>query len=129
MNRICKQYISEVKTFFPIIGKDERTYIAKLITNVDNFCDEDDITTKEELYKRYGLPNDVVNDYYSTIDSEKIIKRIRISKYVKCSMIILLLLAFVATSYYCFTLHHAYKQFTSQEVIIFDEVIEWKEHK
>ena len=56
MNKICKTYISEVKAFFPILGKDERSYISKLRTNVDDFCDEANISTKEELYEQYGMP-------------------------------------------------------------------------
>ena len=52
VNKICKTYISEVKAFFPILGKDERSYISKLRTNVDDFCDEANISTKEELYKQ-----------------------------------------------------------------------------
>lgn len=124
MNKICKQYISEVKTFFPIMGNVEKDYIAKLRTNVDNFCDEADISTKEELYKQYGLPNNVANDYYSTVETEEIIKRIHISKYVKYSIIILLVLAVLATSVYCITLQHIYQTAYREEAIFVNEVIE-----
>ena len=95
MNKICKTYISEVKAFFPILGKDEKAYISKLKTNVDNFCDEANISTKEELYKQYGMPIDVVHEYYSSSDTESIIKRIQLTKYIKRFCLIVLVLSII----------------------------------
>lgn len=123
MNKICKQYISEVKTFFPIIGKDERDYISKLKTNVDDFCDEVDIYTKDDLYKQYGLPNDIVNDYYSTIETEKIIKRIRLSKHIKRSIVVLLVLAVITTSFYYISLYKAYDVFANEKIVTHNEEV------
>ena len=49
MNKICKQYISEVKSFFPIMGKSEKRYVTKLKANIESYCEDEEITTKEEL--------------------------------------------------------------------------------
>ena len=121
--KICKQYISEVKTFFPIIGKDERDYISKLKTNVDDFCDEANISTKEELYKQYGMPIDVVHDYYSSADAESIIKRIRLTKYITRAIIVLLFLALVSTSFYCVNLYSEHQEAFNENIIFSDDEI------
>lgn len=118
MNKKCKTYISEVKAFFPILGKDERTYISKLRTNVDDFCDEANISTKEELYKQYGMPIDVVHDYYSSADTESIIKRIQLTKYIKRVLIGLLVLALFSVAVYSFYLYKDYKM-VSDEIVTF----------
>ena len=55
MNKICKQYISEVKSFFPIMGKSEKRYVTKLKANIESYCEDEEITTKEELYEKYGF--------------------------------------------------------------------------
>lgn len=110
-SKISKQYISEVKTLFPLIGKSERNYIKKLKTNVESCCDENNITTKQELYDCYGLPNDVVNDYYSSVDTEYLIRKIRISKYLKMIVAIVLTVAVFATSIYCVKLYKGYQSY------------------
>ena len=124
MNKICKTYISEVKAFFPILGKDEKAYISKLKTNVDNFCDEANISTKEELYKQYGMPIDVVHEYYSSIDTESIIKRIRLTKYIKRAIFLLLALSTLATITYCTIFYHDHKIVSNEEAVFIEQTIE-----
>ncbi len=127
MNRICKQYIEDVKSLFPLIGKDERKYINKLKTEIEDFFDDSRLNAKEDLYKSYALPTDVVNNYYSTISTEDLIKKIRISKYIKRFLIVLTAVVLIIISILStmFVLDH---QITSrQEVIITEEIIEWKE--
>lgn len=124
MNNICKQYISEIKAFFPIIGKSERSYLAKLKTNIKNYCDETGITSKEELYKNYGLPNEVVSNYYSTVDTEYVIKKIRTSKHIRIFIVVLLALAVVATTAYCINLYSTNKIFTDQTAVLIEQMIE-----
>ena len=47
------------------MGKSEKRYVTKLKANIESYCEDEEITTKEELYEKYGLPNNVVNDYFS----------------------------------------------------------------
>ena len=117
MNIICKTYISEVKAFFPILGKDERSYISKLRTNVDDFCDEAHISTKEELYKQYGMPIDIVHEYYSSVDTDKIISRIFLSKWIKRCLVIILILTVIASICYCLIMFQAYNKYKDEIVV------------
>lgn len=127
MNKVCKQYIEDVKSLFPIMGKNERKYINKLKTDIEDFFEDSRLKTKEDLYKSYALPNDVVNNYYSSISTEDLIKKIKISKYIKRFLIILTVVVLIVVSILStmFVFDH---QITSrQEVIITEEIIEWKE--
>ena len=54
MNKLCKEYINEIKAMFPVKGKEERKYIKNLSKDIEDYCEEADATTKEELYKNYG---------------------------------------------------------------------------
>ena len=83
MNKICKQYISDVKNLFPIIGKNEKRYIKGLETELHNYCIEENITDKKELCQKYGMPNEILNNYYRNVSIDDIIKKIRIMKYIK----------------------------------------------
>lgn len=124
MNKICKQYISEIKAFFPIMGKDEKKYIAKLKNNIESYCDEAGIATKEELYKNYGFPNNVVNDYYSSLDTDYIVKKIKLSKYIKALVSVILILLIVVTSVFCAFWYQNHQMYLREEAIIAESVIE-----
>ena len=101
MNKLCKQYIKDVKSFFPIIGKEEHKYIKKLTNDVENFCEEEDNISKDDLCQTFGNPNSIASTYYASMDIELLIKRVRFSQYVKRITSILLFTAFIAASAYC----------------------------
>lgn len=124
MNKICKQYISEVKTLFPIMGKSEKRYIAKLKANIESYCEETDITTKKELYEKYGLPNNVVNDYFSAADTEYIVKKIKTSKYIKAFISVILIILIIVTSVFCTFWYQNHQMFLREEAVIHEDIIE-----
>lgn len=93
MNKIYKQYIKQVKTLFPIMGKKERTYIKNLTSNLEDFCEEESIQSLDELYSQFGDPTDTLNNYFSSLDTSDMIKRIGISKWIKRLTLYLLILA------------------------------------
>lgn len=83
MDELCQQYISNVKVFFPIMGKKEKEYLRKLSTSVEECCEEKAITTVEELYDEIGSPGDVFNTYFSQQNMSQVIRRIRLVKWIK----------------------------------------------
>ena len=80
MTKLCKQYLADVKAFFPIMGKPERTYLAKLAENVDDYCIEEKTTTIEEIYDGFGHPSEVASTYLTSVDTSYLIKRIQMTK-------------------------------------------------
>ena len=80
MNKICKEYISDAKKFFPIMGKNERGYLRGIISELEDCIERESITTKQELYVKYRQPYDLANDYYSRFETDEIVKKIRIAK-------------------------------------------------
>lgn len=117
MNKLCKEYVSEIKALFPIRRKPERDYIKKIMADVENYCEEAEVTTKEELYENYGKPNDVVNSYLDSVDTEYIAKQITITRFIKTAVAVLLVLATVTTSIFCITVYSEYQHFKRQEVV------------
>lgn len=115
MNKICKEYTSEIKALFPIKRKQEREYINKLVSDIEGFCEEANVTTKEDLYTEYGQPNDIVNNYLSTINTAHMVKQIKTARYVKILIIAMLVMATIATSALCITLYSEYQIFKDKE--------------
>lgn len=114
MNKICKQYISEVKALFPIMGKNEKKYIEKLRSTVEDYCEEFNVETKEALYKNYSTPAQVVQDYFESADIDYLVKKVKFSKFIKWTFVILLAAALIGISVYAIMLYHDYQTAMTQ---------------
>ena len=123
MNKICKEYISEIKALFPIKRKPEKEYIKKIAADVADYCEEANVTSKQELYDNYGRPNDVVNNYFATVDTEYVVKEIKTTKFIKSAIAIIIILAMIATSALCITLYAQYQMVKRTEVVMVDQTI------
>lgn len=124
MNKICKEYIKEIKAMFPFKSKRERQYIKSLCIDIDNYCVEEKVTEKKTLYNNYGNPIDVVAEYLNASGIEYIIKKSKISKYIKTLVAIIVALAIIAASVYCVVWYNEYQISLRQEVVICEEIIE-----
>lgn len=123
-NKVCKEYIREIKTIFPVKSKQEREYIKNLSNDIADFCEQQGITSKEELYNNYGSPIDVVSQYFSATGIPYVFKKIRTGKYIKRLIAVVLILALISTVTYCIVLHEDHQITKRQEAVIAEDVIE-----
>lgn len=124
MRKLCKQYISNTKKLFPLIGKPERRYLANLATTIHDYCEEENVTSLNDLYEKFGNPQDVINAYYSTKDINYMLKRISISHLIKRSIIVLLITALIVTGLYCYLLYDAHQVFKQDAIFSEESIIE-----
>ena len=114
MNRLCKQYISQVKLLLPTIGKSEKNYLTTLTSNLEDFCEDTSPQTMDDLYKEFGSPVDTVNSYISTLPTETLIKRIRTSKYIRCLIVALIIMFACITSIFAITYYQSFQVFKQE---------------
>ena len=124
MTKLCKEYIKEVKAMFPVKGKQERKYIKQLRTDVEDYCEESNATTKEELYENYGNPVDVVAEYFSATGVPYVIKKVIISKYIKALVAVIIAVILVLSTMYGVIRWEEHQMLLREEVVIVEEVIE-----
>lgn len=117
MNKICKEYVGEIKTLFPIKKKQEKAYIKKLALDVSGYCFDANITTKQDLYDNYGKPFDVVSNYVSTVDTTYIVKNLRIAKFIRRAIAVILVLATIVTVVHSIYLHHLHQLFEYNKIV------------
>ena len=120
MNRLCKQYISQVKLLLPTIGKSEINYLTTLTSNLEDFCEDTSPQTMDDLYKEFGSPVDTVNSYISTLPTETLIKRIRTSKYIRCLIVTLIIMFACIISIFAITYYQSFQVF-KQEAVYFTD--------
>ena len=116
--------MSQVKTLFPMIGSSERKYLVNLSKTIQDYCLEENVSTLEEIYDGFGRPNEVVNVYVSNIDTCKLIKRIKVTKWIKVGIIILLLISLIGVSVFGITIYKEYKIYQEEQIYFEEEIIE-----
>ena len=103
MNKnLCQQYIKNIKSLFPIMGKSEKKYLQQLSVEI-----EDCLGNKKP----------------QKIEPDTIIKRVRINHWIKRSIIVLLFISLFASLIWGYTTYHTYKVFSEEQVFFEDTVI------
>lgn len=123
-NKLCKTYIKKIKSLFPIMGKSERNYIKTIKINVDDFLADSPNSSIEDIYKEFGNPGDVITSYYETIDTNNIIKRISIFKYIKLLIIVLIVCSLSLTIFYIKVKYDQHKVFMEEQIFSEETIIE-----
>ena len=97
------------------MGNPEKKYLFKLMRSVEDYCDEEHVTTIEELYKGFGSPSDVVSTYLELTDTSLLMKRIRITKWIKRGIVAFLIIALIGVSIYGIKTYKEYKIFKQEQ--------------
>lgn len=123
MNKICKSYIADVKAFFPIKGKPERKYLKHTISDIEGYCEEVDVNSKEDLCINYGDPKTFFDNYMKGMESKDIAKRIKISTAVRRGIAIFLIMAAIAAGIFGIHIYRVNKVLNDLENVRVEEVI------
>lgn len=123
MDKIAKRYTQNAKSFFPIYTSKEKAYIRNLELNIQDYCEDNNIVSLEELYQKYGSPSDVAHTYFTNCDSEYIFKKLHSAKIIKVSIISLVIAAFIALSSYCAVLYSEHQMFVGQQIYFEEDSI------
>ncbi len=124
MNPVVKNYLQHARAMFPILGKAERQYLKKFRDCVQSFAEERPYLTQEDLIQQFGPAEEVFSLYLSECDSDYLVRRIQVAKWVHVAamaFLVALLLAVVTLSIY---LHKTYKVFESQKAVSIEECVE-----
>lgn len=124
MKKLRKQYVHKIKSLFPIIGRPERKYIKTMEINIDDYLSDSPNCTLEGLYQEFGPPEDVLNSYYSMMDTDHIIKRIRIAKYLKALVITLIATLVILASWRFYVSYKSFLIFQEEQMVDVETVIE-----
>lgn len=117
MDKICKAYVSQVKAILPVWSKKEKAFVKKLHNNLYDYCEDNNVTAIDELYKGYGTPQEIVFEYISLMEPEAISKRINTAKYIKILVMGLLILSTILSFVVCTIVFSEYQTYKREEAI------------
>ena len=115
-----KRYYKNVKKLMPIYGKREKEFLNSLEKRLDLLKDCDYNNIVEEL----GEPKDMISTYYQNVDNDDLLKKVNITRFIKVSIIILLVVVSVFCCYRAYIFEKEYDVIKNSKDGYFEEVIE-----
>ena len=115
-------YIKKVKSLFPYVGKNEKNYLNNLRLTLDEYCSSEDISSLSELEEGFGKAEDIVHEYYYSIDIDELIRRLNIRKVIKIAIMILIIIVAAAAIFFAIYIYKEY-QLMEQTSIFLEEII------
>ena len=89
-NSYYSKFYKETKSLFPFFGKSEKAYLRQYQSEIDTYLEEFPDSSYNDMKERIGSPKDVIFSYYDNIENDDLMNKIRISKYFKRVLLIIL---------------------------------------
>ena len=96
MNVYIENYIKQASLFFPVVEKAEKSYLAQLSRSIEDYFAEQEPTTSEAIVEVFGPPQMAVKQYLVSTDTSQLVRRIRVRKYIRFFVAVLLSLCLIA---------------------------------
>ena len=121
---ITQKYLKSVKKLFPIYGKKERQYIKNLQTPLQEYAEEKEDLSYEELTEEFGTPSHVISEYFSEVDDEYLFRQLRVRGYVKKFLIFVVIALFMLIGYRYYLAYQNYENAMEEHMIYEETYIE-----
>ena len=74
MNKEVERYTKYVKKLIPIRSKDKKEFIKLLTEQINEFANEKEHCTYQNIVDEFGTPNEVAGSYIKNLDNNMIMK-------------------------------------------------------
>ena len=88
---VKKRYFYEIKTLFPVLTKQERTFLQKMKEEINDTLSDESVKKPESIedfYSLFGEPYDIVHQYLSEMGKDTFQNVLKLKKLKKCIYII-----------------------------------------
>ena len=107
--KICTKYLNQVKSFFPVITKNEKKFLNNY--PIFDVCPEDQSIALEYLYEEFGKPEEIFSAYLSTVHTDELVRQIKRTKRFKIATVLILLITAATLIGACIKIHNNYNAY------------------
>ncbi len=90
INKDIEKYLSQVKAYLPCKKSDKAVILADIRLAIYEFAENSDIQSIDDIYKRFGTPEEIAKAYLSDAEPNNIKKAINIRKVFVIAVVIAL---------------------------------------
>ncbi|MGF6375155.1 hypothetical protein M2140_000189 [Clostridiales Family XIII bacterium PM5-7] len=100
-----KHYIKDIRGLMPVYSKVEKQYLSFLQERIFDYINENPFCTMENIYKQFGDPKDIMEQYLFSLEHEYIQDKLRVKRKVAivstaCIVVILIIGIVFSVKYY-----------------------------
>jgi hypothetical protein len=84
--KLEKKYINEISALFPLVSKQEKTYLKKMKEIIDDTLSDEAVPPPEKIedfYSLFGEPYEIVHQYLSEMDKDTFQNILKLKKIKK----------------------------------------------
>lgn len=116
------KFVFKVKRLLPLYSKKERRYIKDLKNSITDYSESNPNATIDDVINEYGNPNDIVQDYIGSMDTEKIVQNITKRRIMQRILIVILILLTITMSIFTYYQYLDYLKFKNS-IIVYEETV------
>ena len=98
MNNYINEYIEQAAAYFPVLGKQEKQYLAKMSNSIEDFFGSSEPESLEDIVAEFKMPQNVAKDYISTLDTSSLVHRIYMRSFLRDCIITVLAIAIMTAT-------------------------------
>lgn len=98
MNKDAKRYYKEIKTIIPSRGNYEKRLLKDYKNRILELNGTQLDLSYDDLQQELGNPIEIINEYYESVDTQYLMKRLRTTKILRRCIYCILVLALVSFS-------------------------------
>lgn len=123
MNKASKRYYGDIRTLLPARGKYEKRFLERIKERITEINDTSPDIDYDSLADILGTPTELITEYYSDIDTDYLIKRLRTSGVIKKVVLCVFVLIFILICVRFFFLYDSYRKCIDSIVIKEENII------
>ena len=120
MNKITKEYYRNIKTLLPAYGKEEKRLFNDIYLRLDELSHTKTDLTYEQICEELGSPQEVISEYFFNADINYLVKKIRLSNYIRFSIITFLIILFVLSGVRSYFLYQSDKA-VQNDIVVYEQ--------
>lgn len=118
-NAEIESYIKQINALLPLHSKKEKRYLNELQESITEMAIKSTDMTMSDIIEYHGTPANVVRDYVSSLDTDRLTKNIKLRGFIKKTIAAILIALAIAFSICSIYIHKAIMD--SKNTVVKDE--------
>lgn len=117
MSRECRKYLRELRCAFPVFRKPEKIFYHDFQNNIEEYENRTPDLTRTDLEEKFGLPKEVVADYYDNMGAGTYMKLMKKTKYAKLILLVCVVFALISFLFQTYSINQMRKEVSNTTIV------------
>lgn len=110
LNNEAKIYYKKIKKLITFSSKDKDEFLSIIEKRLIDYCSDVDDISYDKLVVEFGTPNEVACSYVESLDTDQLLKQIKIKRAIQAMFVIICICILSYTVYNMYNLNRLYNE-------------------